>query len=94
MVLDYTEAVAHDYVSHGTTTLFAALDVVSGEVITQCKQRHRYQEFLGFLGRIEASVPTELDIHLSVENYCKHKRAKVWSWLTQRPRFHIHYTPT
>ena len=94
MGLGYAEGVTHDYVRHGTTTLFAALDVATGEVITQCKQRHRHQEFLGFLRRIEESVPSELDIHLIVDNYCTHKHAKVRAWLAQRPRFHIHYTPT
>jgi putative transposase len=94
MGLGYAEGVMHDYVRHGTTTLFAALDVATGEVITQCNQRHRHQEFLGFLRRIEESVPSELDIHLIVNNYCTHKHAKVRAWLAQRPRFHIHYTPT
>jgi len=94
MGLGYAEGVTHDYVRHGTTTLFAALDVATGEVITQCKQRHRHQEFLGFLRRIEESVPSELDIHLIVDNYCTNKHAKVRAWLAQRPRFHIHYTPT
>ena len=84
----------HDYIRHGTTTLFAALDVATGEVTTQCKPRHRHQEFLGFLRQIEKSVPTDLDIHLVVDNDCTHKHAKVRAWLAQRPRFHVHYTPT
>jgi putative transposase len=94
MGLGYVEGVTHDYIRHGTTTLFAALDVATGEVITQCKPRHRHQEFLGFLRQIEKSVPTDLDIHLVVDNYCTHKHAKVRAWLAQRPRFHVHYTPT
>ena len=94
MGLDYVEGVTHDYVRHGTTTLFAALDVATGEVITQCRPRHRHQEFLGFLRQIETSVPEDLDVHLIVDNYCTHKHAKVRAWLTQRPRFHVHYTPT
>jgi putative transposase len=94
MGLGYVEGVTHDYIRHGTTTLFAALDVATGEVITQCKPRHRHQEFLGFLRQIEASVPKDLDIHLVVDNYCTHKHAKVRAWLAQRPRFHVHYTPT
>ncbi len=94
MGLGYAEGVTHDYVRHGTTTLFAALDVATGEEITQCKQRHRHQEFFGFLRRIEESDPSELDIHLIVNNYCTHNHAKVRARLAQRPRFHIHYTPT
>jgi putative transposase len=92
--LGYVEGVTHDYVRHGTTTLFAALDLASGHVLTQCKRRHRHQEFLQFLRHIEASVPTELEVHLVVDNYCTHKHAKVRRWLAARPRFHIHYTPT
>lgn len=94
MGLGYVEGVTHDYIRHGTTTLFAALDVATGEVITQCKPRHRHQEFLGFLRQIEKSVPEDLDVHLVVDNYCTHKHAKVRSWLAQRPRFHVHFTPT
>jgi putative transposase len=70
MGLGYVEGVTHNYIRHGTTTLFAALDVATGEVITQCKPRHRHQEFLGFLRQIEKSVPGDLDIHLVVDNYC------------------------
>lgn len=92
--LGYVEGVTHDYVRHGTTTLFAALDLASGHVLTQCKQRHRHQEFLQFLRHIEASVPAELEVHLVVDNYCTHKHAKVKRWLAARPRFHVHYTPT
>ena len=94
MGLGYIEGVTHDYIRHGTTTLFAALDVATGEVITQCKPRHRHQEFLGFLRQIEKSVPEDLDLHLIVDNYCTHKHAKVRAWLAQRPRFHVQYTPT
>lgn len=90
----YVEGVTHDYIRHGTTTLFAALDVATGEVIAQCKPRHRHQEFLSFLRQIEKSVPDELDVHLIVDNYCTHKHAKVRAWLAQRERFHIHFTPT
>ncbi len=92
--LGYVEGVTHDYVRHGTTTLFAALDLASGHVLTQCKQRHRHQEFLQFLRHIEASVPAQLEVHLVVDNYCTHKHAKVKRWLAARPRFHVHYTPT
>jgi putative transposase len=92
--LGYVEGVTHDYVRHGTTTLFAALDVANGEVITQCKARHRHQEFLAFLRHIDREVPKELDVHLIVDNYATHKHAKVKAWLARRPRFHVHFTPT
>lgn len=92
--LGYVEGVTHDYIRHGTTTLFAALDIASGEVITQCRPRHRHQEFLSFLRAIEVSVPKEFDLHLIVDNYATHKHPKVRAWLAKRPRYHIHYTPT
>ena len=92
--LGYVEGVTHDYVRHGTTTLFAALDVASGRVLTQTKRRHRHQEFLQFLRHIEGSVPAKLDVHLIVDNYATHKHATVRRWLAARPRFHVHYTPT
>jgi len=94
MGLGYVEGVTHDYIRHGTTTLFAALDVASGKVLTQCKRRHRHQEFLQFLRHVDANVPKNLDIHLVVDNYATHKHAKVRRWLAARPRYHIHYTPT
>lgn len=92
--LGYVEGVTHDYLRHGTTTLFAALDITSGQVLTQCKRRHRHQEFLQFLRRIDAAVPQELDVHLVVDNYATHKHATVRRWLAARPRFYVHYTPT
>ena len=94
MGLGYLEGVTHDYVRHGTTTLFAALDIVTGTVFTECKSRHRHQEFLSFLRGLDACVPQELDVHLIVDNYATHKHPKVRTWLAQRPRYHIHYTPT
>ena len=94
MGLGYVEGVTHDYVRHGTTTLFAALDVNNGTVLTRCKQRHRHQEYLSFLRHIEANVPAALDVHLIVDNYATHKHARVKAWLTKRPRYHVHYTPT
>ena len=94
MGLGYVEGVTHDYVRHGTTTLFAALDVAIGEVITQCKRRHRHQEFLSFLRHIDANVPAQFDVHLIVDNYATHKHPKVKAGLAKRPRYHIHYTPT
>src|SRR3954464_4918505 len=92
--LGYVEGVTHDYKRHGTTTLFAALDVLDGSVIAQCKPRHRHQEFLGFLRTIEANVPKNLDVPLIVDNYSTHKHARVKAWLAARPRWHIHFTPT
>jgi putative transposase len=94
MGLGYVEGVTHDYIRHGTTTLFAALDVANGEVISQCKARHRHQEFLAFLRHIDANVPQDLDVHLVIDNYATHKHAKVKAWLAKRPRYHVHYTPT
>jgi putative transposase len=94
MGLGYVEGVTHDYVRHGTTTLFAALDVANGTVITQCKARHRHQEFLAFLRHVQSNVPPHLNVHLIVDNYATHKHAKVKAWLARRPRFHVHYTPT
>ena len=90
----YVEGVTHDYKRHGTTTLFAALDVLTGQVLAQCKPRHRHQEFLGFLRAIEAAVPTHLDIHLIVDNYSTHKHPKVKAWLAARPRWNLHFVPT
>jgi len=92
--LGYVEGVTSDYIRHGTTTLFAALDIASGKVLTQCKRRHRHQEFLQFLKYIDENVPPDLDIHLVVDNYATHKHAKVKRWLAARPRYHIHFTPT
>jgi putative transposase len=94
MGLGYVEGVTHDYVRHGTTTLFAALDIANGSVFTQCKPRHRHQEFLSFLRHIEASVPPTLEVHLICDNYVTHKHPRVRSWLARRPRFHLHFTPT
>jgi transposase len=94
MGLGYVEGVTHDYVRHGTTTLFAALDIANGTVLAQCKKRHRHQEFLAFLRHIDANVPKHLDVHLIVDNYATHKHAKVKTWLARRPRFHVHFTPT
>lgn len=92
--LGYVEGVTHDYKRHGTTTLFAALDVLSGMVLTDCKPRHRHQEFLAFLRRIDKSVPSRLDIHLIVDNYSTHKHTRVKAWLGRHPRWHIHFIPT
>jgi len=92
--LGYIEGVTHDYVRHGTTTLFAALDIANGQVLAQCRPRHRHQEFLSFLKHIDANVPKHLDVHLVIDNYATHKHPKVRAWLAARPRFHAHFTPT
>ena len=84
----------HDYRRHGTTSLFAALNVATGEVIGQLHRRHRSDEFLSFLKRVEAEVPADLDVHLIMDNYGTHKTAQIRSWLARRPRFHVHFTPT
>jgi putative transposase len=94
MGLGYVEGVTHDYVRNGTTTLFAALDIATGTVFTECKPRHRHQEFLSFLRKLDESIPPDLDVHLIVDNYATHKHPKVRTWLAQRPRYQIHYTPT
>jgi len=94
MGLGYAEGVTHDYKRHGTTTLFAALDVLSGAVLAECMPRHRHQEFLSFLRTIDEAVPPELDIHMIVDNYATHKHARVKAWLARRPRWHVHFIPT
>jgi len=84
----------HDYVRHGTTSLFAALDLSSGSVIAEHHRRHRHQEFLRFLKTIDAAVPAEFDLHLVCDNYATHKTPQVKKWLLRHPRFHLHFTPT
>jgi transposase len=84
----------HDYKRHGTTTLFAALDVLTGQVIGKCFARHRHDEFLRFLRTIDTSVPRKLQVHLIVDNYGTHTHPDVKAWLAKHPRFHLHFTPT
>jgi hypothetical protein len=84
----------HDHKRHGTTTLFAALDVLEGKVIGRCMQRHRHQEFIRLLNAIEAAVPAGKVIHLILDNYGAHEHAKVRAWLERHPRFVFHFTPT
>jgi transposase len=86
--------VTHDYVRHGTTSLFAALDVTTGKVIGQTQRKHRHQEFLRFLRTIDAATPPELDLHLVLDNYATHKTPAIQQWLLRHPRFHLHFTPT
>lgn len=94
MGLGYVEGVTHDYIRHGTTTLFAALDIATGQVLTSCKNHHRHQEYLQFLKHVDANVPSEMDIHLVVDNYATHKHPAVKRWLAVHPRYQVHYTPT
>src|SRR6266487_294753 len=84
----------HDYKRHGTTTLFAALSMLDGKVIGDCMPRHRHQEFIRFLNKIDAETPCNLDLHLIVDNYATHKHPRVKSWVRRHPRFHIHFIPT
>ena len=84
----------HDYTRHGTTSLFAALDIATGHVIGKCYPRHRATEFRKFLDEIEANVPADLDVHLVMDNYATHKAPIIRDWLVKRPRWHVHYTPT
>lgn len=84
----------HDYKRHGTTTLFAALEVATGKVIGSCKPQHRHTEFLAFLRQVDKETPAGLDLHLIVDNYCTHKHEKVNAWLEKNPRFHLHFIPT
>ena len=84
----------HDYKRNGTTTLFAALDVLEGKVIGECMARHRHQEFLKFLRRLDRELPAHLDLHLIVDNYGTHKKPEVKAWLAKHPRFHFHFIPT
>jgi transposase len=84
----------HDYKRHGTTTLFAALNVLDGKVIGQCMSRHRHQEFIRFLNKINRQTPAERELHLIIDNYATHKHPKVRAWLERHPRVHFHFTPT
>lgn len=84
----------HDYLRHGTTSLFAALEVATGEIIGACHRRHRHQEFVRFLRLLDQRLPTDQDIHLVMDNYGTHKTPKVKRWFAQHPRYHLHFTPT
>jgi transposase len=88
------ERQTHDYERYGTTTLFAALNVLDGTVIGQCQPRHRHQEFLKFLEKIERTVPQRQEVHLILDNYGTHTHADVKEWLATHPRYHLHFTPT
>ena len=89
----HAEQRTHDYVRHGTTTLFAALEIAMGTVTGVCKQRHRHQEFLAFLKHVALAYP-DRELHLVMDNYATHKRPEVKAWLAANPRIHVHFTPT
>ena len=84
----------HDYKRNGTTTLFASLSILDGKVIGECMPRHRHQEFIRFLKKIDVETPSELELHLVMDNYATHKHPSVKRWLARHPRFHMHFTPT
>ncbi len=94
MTQGHRGTITHDYKRHGTTTLFAALNVLDGTVMGECMPKHRQSEFLKFLKRIAKETPNDLDLHLIVDNYSSHKGAKVRQWLEKHPRIHFHFTPT
>ena len=84
----------HDCQRHGTLSLFAALDAATGKVLGACQRRHRSEEFVKFLDRIDAAVPPDLEVHVVLDNYATHKTPRVHRWLAKRPRYHLHFTPT
>jgi len=88
------ERQTHDYRRYGTTTLFAALNVLDGQVIGACMERHRHTEFLAFLEKIEANTPKRLQVHLVLDNYATHKHPTIQEWFANHPRYHLHFTPT
>lgn len=88
------KTMTHDYKRNGTTTLFAAIELAEGKIISDCLPRHRHQEWIKFLKKIDAETPPDLDLHLIVDNYATHKHPKVKAWLKRHPRFHQHFTPT
>jgi transposase len=94
MVKGRAQTMTHDYKRHGTTTLFAALDVLTGKVIGSCLTKHRHQEFLKFLRTVDREVPKGLEIHMILDNYATHKHPDVTAWLNKHPRFRLHFTPT
>jgi len=90
----HSQTVTHDYKRNGTTTLFAALNILKGEIIGTCIKRHRHQEFIAFLNKIDQAAEAGLEIHCIVDNYSTHKHVKVKTWLQKHPRFHFHFIPT
>lgn len=94
MTLGRAEKRTHTYKRHGTTALFAALDIATGKIIGQCRRRHRASEFLKFLNKLDEQVPTRLDVHVILDNLSTHKTPAVQRWFLRHPRFHVHFTPT
>lgn len=94
LVQGHAQTVTHDYKRNGTTSLFAALNVLEGSVIGECMSRHRHQEFLKFLKKIDRETPQDVDLHLIMDNYGTHKHPKVRAWMEKHPRFHAHFIPT
>ena len=94
MTVGHREAATSDYVRHGTTSLFAALDTATGEVLGRCHRRHRQQEFIKFLNYIDRRVPEGFEVHLVVDNYATHQTPAVKRWFARRPHYHVHFTPT
>jgi transposase len=92
--IGHKQTVTHDYKRHGTTTLFAALNILKGEVIGECVTKHRHQEFIAFLNKIDQAVEKDLEIHCIVDNYSTHKHIEVKEWLIKHQRFHLHFIPT
>lgn len=92
--IGHIQTKSHDYMRHGTATLFAALDYLQGKLISSIERQHRHQEWLAFLKKINKETPRHLQLHLIVDNYATHKHAAVKAWLVKHPRFHIHFTPT
>ena len=84
----------HDYKRHGTSTLFAALNILTGEVIGKCRQRHTHKEFRTFFQKVETQTPKNLALHLIMDNYATHKHKKIKTWLKRHPRVHLHFIPT
>jgi len=94
MDLGYAEGVTENYFRHGTTTLFAALDVATGVVETSCKKSHTHKDFIQFLNQVKKNAPKNLEMHIILDNYCTRKHKKVKEWLIRNPRFHFHFIPT
>jgi transposase len=94
MRMGQLEPSTHDAKRHGVTSLFAALDIATGQVLGKCYRRHRSREFLDFLKKIDTAVPAELDVHLVLDNYGTHKAVLIKRWLQHRPRYHLHFTST
>ena len=88
------KTMTHDYKRHGTTTLFAAIELAQGKIIAECLPHHRHQEWIRFLKKIDAETPPKLDLHLIIDNYATHKHPKVLAWLKRHPQFHQHFIPT